>query len=203
MDVDDSSSTQAAAASHSSAAFMLTEPQPSILTAALTAHFTALSAQSPLQHLHSIQRSTSAATGSLHEQIPVPLYRWTTTNAHKRQKRQQQPGTSLSSSTTPPHSSVDQPVVEHVLAFHTASTISLPLLSFVLAQLRGSLLVALVDSGQSVTVLRAQDGIVAHPSHGQLKKKNTAVARAAAPPAVAVAIPPAGATTQVTRCQDR
>ena len=165
------------------AAFILTKPEPSLLTAPLTTHFTALSAHSTLHQLHSIHRSSLTATAAHSDSSPVPLYRLTTSHAHKRQKRQQPSATassssSSSSSTAPPWT--EQPVVEHVLAFHTASSISLPLLSFTLTQLRAPLLVALVDNGQSVTVLRLQDGIVPHPSHGKLKKSKAAVTKAAA-----------------------
>lgn len=178
-DVDDSSSTEATTASNSSPVptFLVTEPVPSILTAPLTAHFTALSAHSTLQQLHSIQRSSLSSTELVHSgSSSAPLYRLTTTNnTHKRQKRQQQPPPhpSLSSSTQP---AAEQPLVEYVLAFHTAASISLPLLSYVVAQLRTAVLVALVDSGQSVTVLRLQSGIVPHSSHGQQKKGEAVVA---------------------------
>ena len=180
-DVENGSSTAAVATpQHSSTAFVLTEPQSSILTAPLTAHFTAVSPYSTLQLLHSVQRASSSASSTA--ACAVPLYRWTSSGTHKRQKRHaQQPPTASSVNVA---SSVpvceQQATVEHVLAFHTASSISLPLLHFVIAQLRSPLLLALVDSGQSVTVLRLQDGIVTLPSHGQQKKSRAAASKVAA-----------------------
>ena len=179
MDVDDSSSTEATSVSSSSSgAFVLTEPQSSVLTAPLAAHLTALSPHSTLQQLHSIQRSPPA--GIAHsDSSTAPLYRWTTTAPHKRQKRQQHSSTDSSSSSTS-SLTAEQRTVEYVLAFHSASSISLPLLSFTVRQLRQSLLIAVVDSGQSVTVLRLQGGLVPHPTHGQSKKSKAAVAKAKA-----------------------
>ena len=161
--------------------FVLTEPQPSILTAPLIAHFTAQSSHSTLEHLHSVQR-LPAATRTAQPAQPVPLYRKSSLPApHKRQKRHQHPPTDTSSSSSvPPPPQPQQPTVEHLLAFHTASSISLPLLSFVVSQLRTPVLVALVDSGQSVTVLRVQAGIVPHPRHGQQKKSSVTAAVAKA-----------------------
>ena len=177
--VEDGSSTAAASTTqYPSAAFVLTDAQPSILTAPLTAHFTALSAHSTLQQLHSVQRAPFSA-----DSAAVPIYCWTSSGTHKRQKRhaQQHPTATPSTFITPPVPLAEQSTtVSHVLAFHTASSISLPLLHFCLAQLRTPLLLALVDSGQSVTVLRLQDGIVAHPSHGQQKKSRAAVSKVAA-----------------------
>ena len=176
MDLEDPGSTEVTIVPRSSpAVFVLADPQPSVLTAPLTAHFTAVSAQSTLQQLHSVQRSPSTASAPT-DSLSVPLYRWTTASAHKRQKRQLHSTVDLSSSSTPP---AKQPRVELVLAYHTASSVSLPLLSFAATQLRAPVLLALVDGGQSVTVLRLQDGIAPLPSHGQQKKSKAPQAKAA------------------------
>ena len=211
MEVDDDSATEATAAPRPSLpSYILSEPQPSILTAPLTAHFTALSPHSTFQHIQSIHRvhsttttttTTSAITATPTAPSttaqPIPLYRYhpgplPASNPNKRPRHNKPPpptATAAPTTATAPLPAPERPTPKaqqgadcrYVVAFSTAeAAVGLQLLGYVSAWAGGSVLVALVDGGRSVTVLRVAEGIVPMTAHAKVKK-GKAVAQKAPP----------------------